>query len=131
MGNQSRSPLTLISDKLLISHCGGLNPSAVSRRIPNREAHPLFSICVKWNLEVLGPKWHRVGQVNDLAVDFLAIAPYQFGKFERKGILDRCTISGFRSPAFDTPIVEENFSGRAKEVTGTYALHNRRPAFVI
>lgn len=46
---------------------------------------------------MLGSKWHRVGQVNDLAVDFLAIAPYQFGKFERKGIFDCCIVNGFRS----------------------------------
>jgi len=61
---------------------------------------------------VLGSKWRRVGQVNDLPVDFLAIAPYQFGKFQRKGIVDRRGVGGFRSSAFDAPIVEENLSRR-------------------
>ena len=74
---------------------------------------------------MLGSEWRRVGQVDDLAVDFRAIAPHQFGEFERKGIFDVRGVGRVGARASDTPIVEENLSRRAKEIAGSYALHNR------
>src|SRR5258708_16030457 len=64
-------------------------------------------------------------------LDLGSVAPYQVCKLERIGVFNIRRINTLSAAAFDTPLVKENLSGGAVEITALHKIDDRRPAFVV
>src|SRR6478609_150217 len=105
-----------------------LGERAVARRVPYREAHPFFTRRLKRHAEFVAPKRAHVRQTDDLTVDGLSVAPYQFREFGRERPFRFRCVSALRAAAFDAPIPEQHFSTANEIMSGAQRVHNRRPA---
>src|SRR2546430_1328006 len=96
----------------------GLRKRSIACGVPQGEAYPLLTSRLKRHAKFVAPKWAHASQTDDLAINGLSIAPYQFREFGRERPLRFRCVRAIRAITLDAPITEQHFSASDEIVSG-------------